>query len=52
MTRTDSQVMNERVEMIVDLYESIDSVREHDIRKDTNANQPLQRSGNDIRFCI
>ncbi|KAA0703937.1 Collectin-12 Collectin-3 [Triplophysa tibetana] len=42
MIRTDYQERNDGVEMIVDVHESIDSVREHNIRTDKNAHQPLE----------
>ncbi|XP_058626518.1 CD209 antigen-like protein C isoform X1 [Onychostoma macrolepis] len=35
----------ERMEMIVDIYESVDHVRDHDFR--TKIHQPLQRTGSD-----
>ncbi|XP_065146259.1 uncharacterized protein [Paramisgurnus dabryanus] len=46
MIRTESQGMNERVEMMVDIYESAASVRGHDLT-DTNTQQPLQHTGSE-----
>ncbi|KAA0703938.1 C-type lectin domain family 10 member A [Triplophysa tibetana] len=47
MIRTDYQERNDGVEMIVDIYESIDSVREHNIITDKNAHQPLEHKGSE-----
>ncbi|XP_073685359.1 uncharacterized protein [Garra rufa] len=38
---------SERVEMTVAIYESADSVRDHDFETETNTHQPLQRAGSD-----
>ncbi|XP_073729804.1 uncharacterized protein [Misgurnus anguillicaudatus] len=43
MIRTESQRMNEMEEM--DFYESIDYVGDHNIRTETNKQQPLQHTG-------
>ncbi|XP_073729801.1 uncharacterized protein [Misgurnus anguillicaudatus] len=46
MIRTESQGMNERVEMMVDIYESAASLRDHDLT-DTNTQQPSQHTGSE-----
>ncbi|XP_067249319.1 C-type lectin domain family 17, member A-like [Chanodichthys erythropterus] len=44
--RTESEGMNtDRMEMIVEIYESAECVRDHDFRTETNTHQPLQRTG-------
>ncbi|XP_067247295.1 CD209 antigen-like protein C [Chanodichthys erythropterus] len=44
--RTESEGMNtDRMEMIVEIYESAECVRDHDFRTETNTQQPLQRTG-------
>ncbi|XP_051748227.1 C-type lectin domain family 4 member M-like [Ctenopharyngodon idella] len=46
MIRTESERMNtDRVEMMVEIYESAECVRDHDFRTETNTLQPLQRTG-------
>ncbi|XP_048022826.1 CD209 antigen-like protein C [Megalobrama amblycephala] len=46
--RTESEGMNtDRMEMIVEIYESAECVRDHDFRTETNTHQPLQRTGSD-----
>ncbi len=48
---TETEGINrERVEMTVDIYESADCVRDHDLRTETNTHKPLQRAGNHINF--
>ncbi|XP_073672059.1 uncharacterized protein [Paramisgurnus dabryanus] len=43
---TESEGMNrERIEMMVDIYECADSVRDHDFNTETNTHQKLQRTG-------
>lgn len=42
----------DKMEMTVDIYESADSVKDHDFRTDTNTQQPQQQTGNDIYFCV
>ncbi|ROI89214.1 CD209 antigen-like protein D [Anabarilius grahami] len=43
--RTESERMNtDRMEMMVEIYESADCVRDHDFRTETNTHQPLQRT--------
>ncbi|XP_058626492.1 C-type lectin domain family 17, member A-like [Onychostoma macrolepis] len=37
----------EGMEMTVDIYESVDHVRDHDFRTETKIHQPLQRTGSD-----
>ncbi|XP_052464232.1 CD209 antigen-like protein C isoform X3 [Carassius gibelio] len=37
----------DRVEMTVDIYESVDCVRDCDFKKETNTTQPLQHTGSD-----
>ncbi|XP_056593282.1 CD209 antigen-like protein C [Triplophysa dalaica] len=44
---TDYQGRKDRVEMIVDVCESIDSVREHNISTHKNAHQPLEHTGSE-----
>ncbi|XP_067249324.1 asialoglycoprotein receptor 1-like [Chanodichthys erythropterus] len=44
--RTESEGMNkDRMEMIVEIYENAECVRDHDFRTETNTPQPLQRTG-------
>ncbi|XP_067249325.1 asialoglycoprotein receptor 1-like [Chanodichthys erythropterus] len=44
--RTESEGMNkDRMEMMVEIYESAECVRDHDFRTETNTPQPLQRTG-------
>ncbi|XP_051747985.1 asialoglycoprotein receptor 1-like isoform X2 [Ctenopharyngodon idella] len=44
--RTESERMNtDRMEMMVEIYESAECVRDHDFRTETNTLQPLQRTG-------
>ncbi|XP_059395603.1 CD209 antigen-like protein E [Carassius carassius] len=38
---------SERAEITVDIYESADCVRDHDLRTETNTQQPLQCTGSD-----
>ncbi|XP_016358506.1 CD209 antigen-like protein C [Sinocyclocheilus anshuiensis] len=46
--RTETEGMKrERVEMMVDIYERVDHVRDHDFRTETNTHQPLQHTGSD-----
>ncbi|KAK9976637.1 hypothetical protein ABG768_021842 [Culter alburnus] len=46
--RTESEGMKtDRMEMIVEIYESAECVRDHDFRTETNTHQPLQRTGSD-----
>ncbi len=46
---TETEGINrERAEMMVDIYESADRVRDHDFRTETNTHQPLHRAGNHI----
>uniref|UniRef100_A0A673HN71 C-type lectin domain-containing protein n=1 Tax=Sinocyclocheilus rhinocerous TaxID=307959 RepID=A0A673HN71_9TELE len=46
--RTETEGMKrERVEIMVDIYESVDHVRDHDFRTETNTHQPLQHTGSD-----
>ncbi|XP_067249316.1 asialoglycoprotein receptor 1-like [Chanodichthys erythropterus] len=46
--RTESEGMNtDRMEMMVEIYESAECVRDHDFRTETNTQQPLQRTGSD-----
>ncbi|XP_051748228.1 CD209 antigen-like protein E [Ctenopharyngodon idella] len=46
--RTESERMNtDRVEMMVEIYESAECVTDHDFRTETNTHQPLQRTGSD-----
>ncbi|KAK9976643.1 hypothetical protein ABG768_021848, partial [Culter alburnus] len=43
--RTESEGMNtDRVEMIVEIYENAECVRDYDFRTETNTHQPLQRT--------
>nr|XP_055063092.1 CD209 antigen-like protein C [Misgurnus anguillicaudatus] len=45
---TESEEMNiERMEMMVDIYECADSVRDHDFRTETNTHQQLQYTGSE-----
>ncbi|XP_026103833.1 C-type lectin domain family 4 member F-like [Carassius auratus] len=37
----------ERIEMMVDIYESADHVRDYDFKTETNTHKPLQRTGSD-----
>ncbi|XP_052423973.1 C-type lectin domain family 4 member E isoform X4 [Carassius gibelio] len=37
----------ERIEMMVDIYESADQVRDYDFKTETNTHKPLQRTGSD-----
>ncbi|XP_043082927.1 CD209 antigen-like protein E isoform X1 [Puntigrus tetrazona] len=46
VTRVEA-MKRERVEMTVDIYESADSVRDHDFTTKTNTLQPLQGTGRD-----
>ncbi|XP_067248855.1 asialoglycoprotein receptor 1-like [Chanodichthys erythropterus] len=44
--RIESERMNtDRMEMMVEIYESAECVRDHDFRTETNTHQPLQRTG-------
>ncbi|XP_050977569.1 CD209 antigen-like protein C [Labeo rohita] len=46
--RSESEGMNrERLEMTVDIYESADCVRDHDLVTETNTHQPPQQTGSD-----
>ncbi|XP_048037674.1 uncharacterized protein si:ch211-193e13.5 [Megalobrama amblycephala] len=45
MTETVEMDRGERVEMMVDIYESADTVRHHDLRTNTERHQPLQHTG-------
>ncbi|RXN09939.1 CD209 antigen-like protein [Labeo rohita] len=47
-SRSESEGMNrERLEMTVDIYESADCVRDHDLVTETNTHQPPQQTGSD-----
>ncbi|XP_056109218.1 uncharacterized protein LOC130087052 [Rhinichthys klamathensis goyatoka] len=46
MTETVEMDRGERVEMMVDIYDSADTVRHHDLRTNTERHQPLQHTGN------
>ncbi|KAL0182556.1 hypothetical protein M9458_021931, partial [Cirrhinus mrigala] len=37
-------INRDRVEMMVEIYESVDCVRDHDFRTETNTHQPLQHT--------
>ena len=50
MTETVEMDRGERVEMMVDIYESADTERHHDLRTNTERHQPLQHTGNIIHL--
>ncbi|XP_050977575.1 CD209 antigen-like protein E [Labeo rohita] len=43
------EINQDRVEKTVDIYESADCVRDHDLRPETNTLQPPQQTGN---YCV
>lgn len=46
MSETVEMDRGERVEMMVDIYESADTVKHHDLRTNTERHQSLQHRGN------